>query len=372
MIRSPAIAALLALLAFVLWFGASVSSVEIEKDIATRTQDEITKHHDEIPNLSRAVDGRDVTVYGSATTSISRSKISNHVRDVWGVRVLDNNIEVSSDTVPLSSTQFNVRAEHNFPILRVRGQVDQPAYNLITNIHKALPPESSVDYSGLFAAAPTLPRSARIIETGIAAVTQLNPGTLTVTDEQFILEGTVFSEDRKKTVEQLINVRRTEIEPLEIIINISVESPEITQACQEGIDRVLANNVLNYAIDHFEIIDKHLSVLVPMVNTIKGVCKGQIPTILVEGHADYTGGYGYNQGLSERRSGTVRSYLIKHGIDPKLISAFGYGEFRPIASNETANGRAKNRRTEIYLLVQDQRTGETIPESVSTMNSLEQ
>lgn len=66
---------------------------------------------------------------------------------------------------------------------------------------------------------------------------------------------------------------------------------------------------------------------------------------VIEGHADSTGGEGYNQGLSQRRADAVRNALINDfGIAPNRLSAVGYGESRPIASNATAEGRAKNRR----------------------------
>jgi len=349
-----AIALLCAFLVGVYWVGATVYSDKIEKDISARTQQEINQHKVEIPDIARSVDGREVKVFGSTANNLVRTRAGDGTSDVWGVRTLDNQITVIPET-------YYLNAEHNFPNLRVSGQVDEASYDLITDIHQALPPESGVDYSGLEIGGTELPRSSRIVETGVAAVTQLNPGTLDISNKQFILKGTVFSEDRKRTVEQLIDVRRAEIEPLEIIVDINVGSPSVTQACLDGIDQVLANNVLNYAVNHYKILDKHRKVLQPMTETILGVCQGQIVKILVEGHADYTGGVGYNQGLSERRSGTVQDYMIEQGVDSKLISAFGYGEFRPIASNETVDGRARNRRTEIYLLVKDQLTGNTVP-----------
>jgi len=317
-LRPAAIALLCAALGFVFWLGATDYADDIQTDIAERTQLEVDKHKADIPDLTRSVNGREVKVSGTTSADFVRTSVGKSTRDVWGVRTLTNKITV----VPKA---YNLKAQHSFPNLLV------------------------------------LPRSPRIVETGIAAVTQLNPGELTVSDSQFVLKGTVFSEDRKRTVEQLIEVRRTEIEPLEIIVDITVESPGITQACRSGIERVLANNVLNYAVDHYKIKQNHLSVLEPMVDTIMGVCEGQIAKVLTEGHADYTGGVGYNQGLSERRSGTVRNYLIERGINAEMISAFGYGEFRPIASNESANGRARNRRTEIYLLLQDELTGNAVP-----------
>lgn len=359
--RSLAIAVLCGLLGIVFWLGARVFSENVEMDISTRTQQEIIKHRPEIENITRVVDGRDVKIFGKTNSETARSTAGEATENVWGVRVLENHISVEEKTYQ-DPNLFSLNAEHVFPNLKVSGRVGEPAYDTITNIHRALPPESTVDHSELENDASELLRGPRVVETGIAAVTQLNPGRLTITDKQFILEGTVNSHDRKKTVEQLIDVRRAELEHLEIIVDIVVEAPGITQACSDSLQQILANNVINYAVDHYAILDEHSAVLSPMVDTILGVCSGQISSILVEGHADYTGGAGYNQGLSERRSGTVQDYLIEHNVDPQLISAFGYGEFRPIASNETVEGRAMNRRTEIYLLIQDQISGESLPE----------
>ncbi|MCF8112177.1 MAG: OmpA family protein, partial [Desulfobacteraceae bacterium] len=58
----------------------------------------------------------------------------------------------------------------------------------------------------------------------------------------------------------------------------------------------------------------------------------------------------YNQGLSERRAKAVRDFLVNRGIDPDRLSYKGYGETDPVASNATAQGRAKNRRVEIRPL----------------------
>ncbi|NPA80702.1 MAG: OmpA family protein [Thermotogae bacterium] len=69
--------------------------------------------------------------------------------------------------------------------------------------------------------------------------------------------------------------------------------------------------------------------------------------IVIEGHTDIVGSEEYNQKLSERRAEAVARYLISRGIDPKRIKTVGYGSKRPIASNDTPEGRAKNRRVEI-------------------------
>lgn len=73
-------------------------------------------------------------------------------------------------------------------------------------------------------------------------------------------------------------------------------------------------------------------------------------SILVEGHTDSWGSDAYNLKLSDRRAKSVKQYLVDKGIDEKRIQTKGYGESRPISTNETEFGRKMNRRTEIIIM----------------------
>ena len=72
------------------------------------------------------------------------------------------------------------------------------------------------------------------------------------------------------------------------------------------------------------------------------------PTLgfVIEGHTDWIGTKAANQRLSERRANAGKDYLVALGVEPERIVAVGYGERRPIATNETPEGRAQNRRLE--------------------------
>jgi outer membrane protein OmpA-like peptidoglycan-associated protein len=72
-------------------------------------------------------------------------------------------------------------------------------------------------------------------------------------------------------------------------------------------------------------------------------------TICVAGHTDSKGSRTYNIDLSLRRAKSVAEYLIKHGIDPARIDTKGYGPDKPVADNDTDEGRAKNRRVEFII-----------------------
>ncbi|MXO65721.1 OmpA family protein [Altericroceibacterium endophyticum] len=82
------------------------------------------------------------------------------------------------------------------------------------------------------------------------------------------------------------------------------------------------------------------------------------PNSLVDimGHTDSTGSASYNLNLSQRRADSVSNYLVSRGVTRTRIETVGYGEQYPVASNETAEGRAQNRRVEIKItpITQDQ------------------
>lgn len=75
--------------------------------------------------------------------------------------------------------------------------------------------------------------------------------------------------------------------------------------------------------------------------------------ILLEGHTDATGTNDYNLDLSKRRSQSVANYLAGQQVMETRFTIMGYGEDQPIASNESADGRAQNRRVEVAIYAND-------------------
>jgi outer membrane protein OmpA-like peptidoglycan-associated protein len=72
--------------------------------------------------------------------------------------------------------------------------------------------------------------------------------------------------------------------------------------------------------------------------------------IEVAGHTDSTGSDQYNQQLSERRANSVAQYLSAQGVPASRMVTVGAGEVHPVASNDTPEGRAQNRRVEITIV----------------------
>ncbi len=108
-----------------------------------------------------------------------------------------------------------------------------------------------------------------------------------------------------------------------------------------------------YAADTFFDFDK--SVIKPegqaklkdLVDKTKGI---SLEVIIAVGYTDSVGTAEYNVGLSNRRAAAVKAFLVSQGIAANRIYTEGKGERDPIASNSTAEGRAKNRRVEIEVV----------------------
>jgi outer membrane protein OmpA-like peptidoglycan-associated protein len=84
----------------------------------------------------------------------------------------------------------------------------------------------------------------------------------------------------------------------------------------------------------------------------------------VEGHTDSVGSEDFNQQLSERRAGSVRDFLADQGVPASAVTARGFGKTQPVASNDTAEGRQRNRRVE--LVVNGEAIGNTASAAVTS------
>lgn len=91
-----------------------------------------------------------------------------------------------------------------------------------------------------------------------------------------------------------------------------------------------------------------------LTNLAQSLDKYPKTDVLIVGHTDATGSNSYNQGLSERRAASAAAYITGQGVERARLRTTGRGELEPIASNDTADGRALNRRVEIVIVASDE------------------
>lgn len=92
-----------------------------------------------------------------------------------------------------------------------------------------------------------------------------------------------------------------------------------------------------------------LSYSIPELKRLAEIIKSNNYKVEISGHTDSVGTEAYNQNLSEERAAAVKDFLVNEGCRPDHLTIIGYGRSRPLESNETDAGRAKNRRVEIKI-----------------------
>ena len=110
----------------------------------------------------------------------------------------------------------------------------------------------------------------------------------------------------------------------------------------------LNDSVVNFASDSAEVPESMAPFLKSAAAELKQLKAGYV--LEIAGYTDNTGDTALNLALSQKRADAVRDAFIKLGVDPDLLIAKGYGEADPIASNDTPEGRLKNRRIEYHVV----------------------
>lgn len=110
-------------------------------------------------------------------------------------------------------------------------------------------------------------------------------------------------------------------------------------------ERVLVKDGVTFAIGDATIESRCLAALDAVVKVLAGTDV----KLLIEGHTDNTGGPEANQSLSLARAASVKKYLQDRGVAEDRLNIVGFGPEKPLATNDTEAGRAKNRRVEFKV-----------------------
>ncbi len=112
-------------------------------------------------------------------------------------------------------------------------------------------------------------------------------------------------------------------------------------------DEVILLNNIFFEFDKAELLPESYAEL---NRVVKFLMQNPSQSVEISGHTDNKGTNEYNRELSDRRAKAVVEYLVENGCNAENIVARGYGESKPVATNDTENGRAKNRRVEMKFL----------------------
>ena len=131
---------------------------------------------------------------------------------------------------------------------------------------------------------------------------------------------------------------------------ITMQPNERITACEQSLAALLSNTKIQFA-SNSAAIDESSAELITSIAEAANACPY---TLRVEGHTDSTGSAEKNDDLSARRAAAVRRALIDNGVPAERLVSQGFGSRRPIARNNTSDGRARNRRIEIKVVRLDE------------------
>ena len=132
-----------------------------------------------------------------------------------------------------------------------------------------------------------------------------------------------------------------------------VEAPKAVAAPEVPVVKQVVDMHFTASADVFFDFDR--AVLKPegkkaLDKLVKDIANIDVEVIVSSGHTDSIGSKAYNAKLSERRAQAVRAYLVSKGISKSKVMVHGYGKSKPVATNKTSAGRAKNRRVELEIV----------------------
>lgn len=169
---------------------------------------------------------------------------------------------------------------------------------------------------------------------------QVHKGQMQVNGTQIAIKGSVANEALRQ---QVVSNLATSLNPTYTIDNGLVAAGG---EAQNVLDKTLSNRVVEFEVGSATLTPAGRIILDEMHAAIKQI---GTPKVQVIGHTDSSGSRQANIALSLSRANSVRTYLIEKGLPAENLTAVGSGPDQPVSSNDTSEGRAKNRRIEFKL-----------------------
>lgn len=185
----------------------------------------------------------------------------------------------------------------------------------------------------------------------LVGLSSLDRGNVSINNTELLVTGLTTDEAIRNRINALAgnaNLGYSEV------VNITV--PDAASAftgtvqsqglCQTLFDQMKGETKINFAVNSADLSTASY----PVLNSLATAAQ-QCPAfrVSVEGHTDATGDANYNLDLSKRRADSVSDYLVTQGVEIDRMTTAGYGQARPVASNDTPEGRRANRRIEFIV-----------------------
>jgi OOP family OmpA-OmpF porin len=291
---------------------------------------------------------------GKVTISDNKVSLSGMARDLGGreaiaaaLKNLPEGFSVAANEIMAPPYIFQAYKDPVAVTLTLTGYVPD------NNVHAAIAAaaarkffsEKVVDNLKASVGAPS--GFAAAVVPALGALSRLSTGTLVVSDREVKLSGDAFFD---AAAAQIRGGLPKEFPPgFELKADISVKpavAPVDATVCQQLFSELLARGKIRFESGRASIDPDSAGLLDRLTETAL-----RCPTANIEiaGHTDADGEDAFNQALSEKRAQAVMEYLVKAGLPASRFTATGYGSTQPVASNDTDEGKAQNRRIDFLV-----------------------
>ena len=181
----------------------------------------------------------------------------------------------------------------------------------------------------------------------LGALSRLSTGTLVVSDREVKLSGDALYDAAAAQIRS--NLAKEFPQGWQFKADISVKpaaAPVDATVCQQLFSDLLSKGKIRFESGRATIDPDSAGLLDRLTET---AMRCPAADILIEGHTDADGEDGSNQTLSEKRAQAVVDYLVKAGLSASRFTAVGYGSTRPVATNDSNEGKAQNRRIDFTV-----------------------
>ena len=291
---------------------------------------------------------------GKITISDAQVSLSGMARDLGGreaiaaaLKNLPEGFSVAANAIKAPPYIFQANKDPVAVTLALTGYVPD------NNVHAALVAaagrkffsEKVVDNLKASVGAPS--GFANAVVPALGALSRLSTGTLVVSDREVKLSGDALYDAAPAQIRA--NLVKDFPQGWQLKADISIKpaaAPVDATVCQQLFSELLAKGTIRFESGLSTLDPDSAGLLDHLIETAL-----RCPTINIEvaGHTDADGTDVFNQALSEKRAQAVTDYLVKAGLPASRFMAVGYGSTQPIASNDTDDGKAHNRRIEFVV-----------------------
>ncbi|MBI1309468.1 MAG: OmpA family protein [Proteobacteria bacterium] len=357
-------AAVLAILVYAMVLGVRWLTPRIEQDIADRVTTSLAEQG--LLWADVAVQGREVTLSGTAPNEAGKERALAVASKVFGVAKVDDKLEVA-DAKALAgkgAASYGLTITKDGDKVSVVGavptQADKDVLVRLANRHYG---EENVDASKLEVAegAPAGWRTAA--GTVLYNIFNMENATVTFSGTEVMISGTVVDQQFSDQVENAVTATLPQsykvayavdvVTPTTVSSEATVEPAAGPEGC--AMDEVKGEKVY-FGFDEAKLTAEDKPVLDKVAAKMDACADSKM---VLAGFTDKTGSALYNKWLSQQRAEAAMRGLMRHGVAKERLKPVGYGEAHPLASNATRDGRAKNRRVEFY-------PGEALPYEVTS------